>query len=127
MATTHARTCLILKLNSALSDVHRILPNVSIATRQTTQRLVIVIFSDAFNQDRSRTKSWESVQTVLTSLYVESTRIAYEEGRILLDVDVLLAGTDRSLRLEDNGFETVFRLNGGEPESVSILFTSPKI
>ena len=124
MATIYSRAILLLKLDDALGDVHRILPQIATATRQTTERLVIVFFSSAFNEDRSRTGSWDAVQTVLTSVYVESTRVAYEEDKILLDVDVLLVGTDQSIRTEETDWDAVFRLKEGEPKQLLTLHFS---
>ena len=115
MATTYSRTLLVLNLNQNLSDVYEVLPHVETAAYQTTVRLVIVLVSDAFNADKSRTESWDTVQSVLTSVYVEAARIAYRQDRILLDVDVLLAGKDKGLRLKEKekDWDVVLSLYGG--------------
>ena len=111
----YSQAILALKLDDP-SDVLSLLPFVTTAARQTTKRLLIVLFSDAFSErsSLSRTSSWDAVQTVLTTVYVESTRVAYEEDRILMDVDVLLKGLDEGVpQLQRDGWEAVFRLDAG--------------
>ena len=113
--TVYSQAILALKIDD-LSNVHTLLPSVAIAARQTTKRLLIILFSDAVSEGSnfSRTGNWDTVQTVLTAVYVESTRIAYEENRVLMGVDVLLRGLGASVpQLQQDGWEAVFRLNGG--------------
>lgn len=117
MASVLSRSILALR-HDDLSNVQRLLPFVSTATRRTTQRLLVILFSDAFDDDdtnSSRAASWDAVQAALTAVYVESARIAYEEDRILMEVDVLLRGTHTVVpQLRQDAWDTVFRLHEGE-------------
>jgi hypothetical protein len=62
----------------------------------------------------SHTECWDDVQRLLTYVYVQTTAVAQELDKILLQVDVLLRGFDEDLS-EDFGkdFEVVIRIEGG--------------
>ena len=100
-STTFSHSILVLELAN-LHDTHRFTSAISKATELTTDRLLIIIFCEAFNKDvnLSHTQSWPDVQAILTTVYVESTRIAQKANRILMDVDVLLRGLDSVVSLE---------------------------
>ena len=108
----------ILLLSPAnLHDVHRFLPAIASATERTTERLLIVIFSELFNRDSKLSHSgcWNDLQSILASVYVESTYVSHREDRILMDVDVLLRGFDSEVELDrKDGWEGIFRLEGGK-------------
>lgn len=78
----------------------------------------------------SHTECWDDVQRLLTYVYVQTTAVAQELDKILLQVDVLLRGFDEDLS-EDFGkdFDVVIRIEGDcipvpLPESVSSLRTA---
>ncbi|KAL5533106.1 hypothetical protein ACEPAF_4882 [Sanghuangporus sanghuang] len=114
MSATFSHAILLLK-PANLHDVHRFLPAVASATERTTERLLIVIFSELFNKDSklSYTGCWNDLQSILASVYVESTYVSHREDRVLMDVDVLLRGFDSEVLLDRNDrWEGIFRLDG---------------
>lgn len=62
----------------------------------------------------SHTECWDDIQRLLTYVYVQTTAVAQELDKVLLQVDVLLRGFDEDLS-EDFGkdFEVVIRIEGG--------------
>ncbi|KAH8117389.1 Nucleotidylyl transferase [Phellopilus nigrolimitatus] len=108
------RSILILKTDN-LHDVRKFSSAISKATRQSTDRLLIIIFCELLNADvhLSRTRSWRDVQTLLTCVYVEATRVSQDADRILMDVDVLLRGLDTEVPIQqEDGWQHVFRVDG---------------
>ena len=113
-----------------LSTPHFLGSVVTAAAIQTRHRLVIVLFSRHFNtshrprggigtvlgdvQTLSHTDTWDSVQRILTFVYVNATKAAQALNKVLMDVDVLLKGLDEDLdpHLGD-GIDIVFRVSGG--------------
>jgi len=113
-----------------LSTPHFLDSVVTAAAIQTRHRLVIVLFSRHFNtshrlrggidsvlgdaQTLSHTDTWDSVQRILTFVYVHATKAAQALDKVLMDVDVLLKGLDEDLdpHLGD-GMDIVFRVSGG--------------
>jgi hypothetical protein len=113
-----------------LSTPHFLGSVVAAAATQTRHRLVIVLFSRHFNtshrprggigtvlgdaQTLSHTDTWDSVQRILTFIYVHATKAAQALNKVLMDVDVLLKGLDEDLdpHLGD-GVDIVFRVSGG--------------
>ncbi|CAL1705139.1 unnamed protein product [Somion occarium] len=82
---------------------------IALAATKSAQQLRIVLVSSLFNPPPptrytgtssstdhgiSRTGQWDEVQRLLTYVYVQTTKVAQEMGKILMDVDVLLQGTD---------------------------------
>ncbi|KZT09636.1 Nucleotidylyl transferase [Laetiporus sulphureus 93-53] len=86
---------------------------ISTAARQTTANLRIILFSPSFNEatptsdaprggidlrsDRneySHAGHWHEVQRLLTFVYVQATKVAQDMGKVLMDIDVLLRGTE---------------------------------
>ena len=70
---------------------------VSVATAKTVKQLRIVLISSLFDADRDGpsalgTTRWDEVQSILTYVYVQATKVAQEMGKILMDIDVLLKG-----------------------------------
>lgn len=60
------------------------------ATRSTNDRLVIILYSPGFASQEDSRANWFEVQKILTWTYVESTAMAQEMDKVLLDTDVLL-------------------------------------
>lgn len=76
---------------------------ISIAASNTVKQLRIVLVSPVFNADQAEGRSalgtnrWDDVQSTLTYVYVQATKVAQEMGKILMDVDVLLKGEKDTL------------------------------
>jgi len=86
----YSTSVLIAKLPSP-SDYHLLESAIRNATRSTKDRLTIILHSPAFaNQENSRA-NWFEIQRLLTWTYVESTAIAQDMDKVLLDTDVLLS------------------------------------
>lgn len=113
--STLSHTILVLKLEN-LRDVRRYLSTIASATKRTTERLVIILFSALFNTDAklNHAGSWDEVQALLSTVYVEAARVAQETGRVLMDVDVLLWGFETEVSIaQRDGWQGVFRVEGG--------------
>lgn len=106
-----------------LSVPHFLTQVITTATTHTDNRLVIVLFSRHFNtpsassetlQGLSHTQSWDSVLRILTSTYMQATKVAWEANKITMEVDVLLKGLNEDLD-QDLGkdMDIVFRVSGG--------------
>ena len=75
------------------------------------------------------------MQAILTTVYVESTRIAQKANRILMDVDVLLRGLDSVVSLEkQDSWQHVFRTSKGalllrclSPQLISTSYGLPYV
>ncbi|KAF7974827.1 hypothetical protein HWV62_11187 [Athelia sp. TMB] len=77
------------------------------ATRETIERVTIIILSERFEPTASHKPSWGEVQELLTSLYILASKEAQALDKVLLDVDVLLKGPEKPLPLnlaDDIGF-----------------------
>ncbi|CCM06878.1 uncharacterized protein FIBRA_09186 [Fibroporia radiculosa] len=79
---------------------------IATATRNSTDSLRIVLYSHFFNDLHnpppdevdntgpvSHTEYWDEVQRLLTYVYVQATQVAQDTGRVLMDIDVLLKGS----------------------------------
>lgn len=106
---------------------------ISTATLLTKNKLVIVLFSPLFNVNRGNstypeslaathtsTGTWKDVQRLLTFVYVQAIKTAQENGKVLMDVDVLLKGLneadsekDLDSLVKDLQISVVFRVSGG--------------
>jgi len=98
------------------------------ATRQTTANLRIVLFSHLFDGQPSaeqgtfsHTAHWDEVQRLLTYVYVQATKVSQDMGRVLMDIDVLLKGTQEEI-LEQltAGSERIYCVAASE-ERLSLL------
>lgn len=117
-----SKSILILRLDD-LQSSHKFSKPIGIASGSTTDRLLIVIFCELFNKDKglSHTQTWNGVQRLLTFVYVEATRVAQQADRILMDVDVLLCGTDAIPNIRrDTKWDHVFHCD--ESEYRSLIF-----
>lgn len=83
-------TSILLANLSSPSDYHLLEAAIRNATRSTTDRLVIVLHSLAFDDQEDSRANWFEVQRLLTWTYVESTAVAQDMDKVLLDTDVLL-------------------------------------
>jgi pantetheine-phosphate adenylyltransferase len=118
-------------------------PAIAESTQLAHQQIAIVLVSPWFNgsQPLSRRKpgavpsglshagNWEIVQKILTFAYVQATAAAHAEGHILLDVDVVLQGTDTAIdsTLLSNA-KALMLLEGGLLyliSSICCVFNSP--
>lgn len=85
----YSASILIANLSSP-SDYHVLESAIRNATRSTKDRLTVILHSSAFaNQEDSGT-NWFEIQRLLTWTYVESTAIAQDMDKVLLDTVVLL-------------------------------------
>lgn len=86
-------------------------PAITDSTQLARKQIAIVLVSPWFNggQPLSRRKpgavpsglshagNWGAIQKILTFAYVQATAAAHARDQILLDVDVILQGTDMGL------------------------------
>jgi pantetheine-phosphate adenylyltransferase len=119
------RVLLIAHLSGDLTQNAHLSPAIRVAAAHSRVRLCVILVSKQFDGSipppGARTEPaishagrWDDVQRLLTFTYVQATAIAHEKGRVLLEVDVLLRGTDAPM-LEDLGsFDVLFRIQGGE-------------
>jgi len=80
---------LVANLPSPL-DYHNLESAIRNATRSTKDRLAIVLHSPAFSSRGAPKANWFEIQRLLTWTYVESTAVAQDMDKVLLDTDVLL-------------------------------------
>jgi len=93
---------------------------ISSVTQWTQERLVIVLASPLFDEPKPghnsnpipHSENWKEVQGLLTFVYVQATNVAQQQGKVLMEVDVLLKGVDEALPDDTaNGFDTLYRLH----------------
>jgi pantetheine-phosphate adenylyltransferase len=82
-------------------------PLIAHAARPTRKRVLILLLSPLFDPEEAkgginRIAKWHEVQRLLTFVYVEATRVAQAQGRVLIDIDVLLR-SQRQVVWEDVG------------------------
>lgn len=119
MASTVPNALLLASL-SDLSTPHFLSPVIITAASSAQKRLVIALYSPLFTSPNddvteppiSHTERWDDVQRLLTFVYVQATKAAQEMDKVLLEVDVLLKGTNEGI--PDFAVETdvVFRVQG---------------
>lgn len=121
--TPHSKSILAIKLSN-FNDVRKYLSVVATAAHRTTERLLIILCSELLNasEEYSHTEYWEEVQALLASVYVETSHIAQEADRVLLDVDVLLRGLDEDIYVEDIGWERTFLIAGGKQHRSPLVY-----
>jgi hypothetical protein len=73
-----------------LSDYHVLESAIRNATRSTKDRLVIILHSQAFVDQEDPQANWFEIRRLLTWTYVESTAVAQDMDKVLLDTGVLL-------------------------------------
>ena len=72
------------------ADYHILESAIRNATRSTKDRIVIILHSPAFSDQEGSRANWVEVQKLLTWTYVESTAVAQDMDKVLLDTDILL-------------------------------------
>ncbi|OCH93432.1 Nucleotidylyl transferase [Obba rivulosa] len=115
LQTDPVRRSVLLTTVSDLHEPPRFLTSATeFATKHTTENLRIIFISSLFNPPEistssppalqphqragiSRTEHWDDVQRLLTFVYAQATKVAQEMGKVLMDVDVLLKGTQEPL------------------------------
>jgi hypothetical protein len=85
----YSASILIANLQSP-ADYHFLESAIRNATRSTKDRLVIILHSPAFANQEGTRANWSEIQKLLTWTYVESTVVAQDMDKVLLDTDVLL-------------------------------------
>ena len=85
----YSASILIANLSSP-SDYHVLESAIRNATRSTKVRLIVILHSPAFAGQEGPHANWLEVQRLLTWTYVESTAVAQDMDKVLLDTDVLL-------------------------------------
>lgn len=119
-------TALLLASLPNLSAPHFLTSAITTAASLTRKRLVIILFSRHFNVSRkssshlgaqgvSHTEQWKNVQELLTFVYVHATKAAYDMGKVLMEIGVLLKGLNEDI--DDRlgaGIDIVFRISGGQ-------------
>ena len=101
------RALLLATLRNVDSAPHFLAGPIATAAAQAAQGLRIVLVSPLFDASSADyqshrptalgTRHFDRVQSVLTYVYVQVTKVAQEMGKILMDVDVLLKGEDEPL------------------------------
>lgn len=119
-----ADRALLLATLPSLDTPHFLGPVIQAAATSARERLVIVLFSRLFNDPLpssstvfrgiSHTERWHDVHRLLTYVYVQATKVAQDLDKVLMDVDVLLLGTDGEAPEDVGiGMDIVFRVAGG--------------
>ena len=85
----YSASILITNLSSP-SDYHVLESAIRNATRSTKDRLTVILHSPAFASQEEPQANWFEIQRLLTWTYVESTAVAQDMDKVLLDTDVLL-------------------------------------
>lgn len=75
---------------SSPSDYHVLESAIRNATRSTKDRLTVILHSPAFANQGDPNTDWFGIQRLLTWTYVESTAVAQDMDKVLLDTDILL-------------------------------------
>jgi len=121
----YARSLVVCSLADILRP-HFLEPIIQLASRSTRDHLVILLFSAEFENHLK----WNGVQKLLTWVYVQSTVVAQDMGKVLLDVDVFLRGivSSNGYDLPDAEFDVVYRFEGDKdvpepPERISRITT----
>lgn len=104
-----------------LSDCQSLNTVISEAASLTKDHLLIILFSPEFDTHSSdgkpisRTANWTLVQRLLTLAYVSATKIAQDNDRMLMRIDVILKGENDTIpyNLGDSA-DVLLRLENGE-------------
>lgn len=120
------RTLLILSVKGleGLLDPTYLKPAVTDAARRTKGHLRIIVFSALFNSESgiAPVHYWKEVQTFITGLYAEATRVAKERDNILFNVEVLLGDLEpeEGERHRDVSWDQVVVFNACESRIVRV-------
>ncbi|KAK7020496.1 CTP-transf-like domain-containing protein [Favolaschia claudopus] len=98
----------------SLAVPHFLATTIVHAAQHTRSHLLIVLLVDLLNPDRalSHTAHWNDVQQLLTFVYVQATKVAQDMNKILMNVDVLLLGSNDRLPELPVAPESVYRVEG---------------
>lgn len=102
-----AATLLLATLHN-LDVPHFLTPAIVAATTSAQYRLVVVLFSPLFD---THIGEWTQLQSLLTFIYVQATKVAQDLNKPLLDVDVLLRGMYDAV--PDIQADSLYRVQGG--------------
>ncbi|KAF7294815.1 CTP-transf-like domain-containing protein [Mycena indigotica] len=76
------------------------------AAQNTHKHLTIILVSPSFDL------SWNSIQQLLTFVYVQATKVAQDRNRILMQIDVLLHIPNTAIPESVSSPDVVFRVEG---------------
>ena len=85
----YSASVLIANLSSP-SDYHVLESAIRNTTRSTKDRLIVILHSPSFANQEVPRANWFEIQRLLTWTYVESTAVAQDMDKVLLDTDILL-------------------------------------
>lgn len=104
-----------------LSDCQSLNTVISEAASLTKDHLLIILFSPEFDTHSSdgkpisRTANWTLVQRLLTLAYVSATKIAQDNDRMLMRIDVILKGENDTIPYNlGASADVLLRLENGE-------------
>ncbi|KAF7305048.1 CTP-transf-like domain-containing protein [Mycena kentingensis (nom. inval.)] len=104
---------------SVINEIPVSLP-IAHAARSTQNHLTIVLVAASFDYH------WQSIQELLTFVYVQATRVAQDMNRILLQIDVLLHTPTDTLPHSISNPDLVFRVEGDTLELPPVLSAIPQ-
>lgn len=113
---TERRSGVFVAAVGSLDPPYHLEPAITAAVAATTETLVVVLVSPLFELPQtqasiSRTQQWDAVQRLFTYVYAQATRAAQDNGRILMDISVLLkASLSAELAIDMN---VCFLVDGG--------------
>lgn len=104
-----------------LSIPHHLAKPINLAAERTHERLTIVlqprVLDTTGNGGLSYTKSWNDLQSLLTFVYVQATKVSQSLDRVLMDINVLFLAAHQTLADEiGDGVDTLYLI--GEPHKV---------
>ncbi|KAI6109738.1 hypothetical protein F5141DRAFT_1116460 [Pisolithus sp. B1] len=131
-STDQLRRSLLIATLDSLDTPHYLGPSIISATAKSSETLVVVLLSPLFelrhvqgSEDAlaptakslvtpiSRTERWDDVQRLLTYVYMQATKVAQDNGRILMDLSVLLRGYEQPLPTDlADGMDMCFLVQG---------------
>lgn len=131
-STEQLRRSLLIATLDSLDTPHHLGPAIVSTAAKSSETLVIVLLSPLFELRHvpgsqgalaptakssvapiSRTERWDDVQRLLTYVYVQATKVAQDNGRILMDVSVLLRGYEQPLPADlAEGMDMCFLVQG---------------
>lgn len=96
-----------------LSIPHHLAEPISSAAERTHKHLTIAlqprVLDATGNSDFSYTKSWNELQSLLTFVYVQATKVAQSLDRVLMDINVLFLEAHQTLADEiGDGVDTLY-------------------
>jgi len=142
MQPAETKKSLLLATLDSLDTPHHLATAIATATAATTESLIIVLLSEYFELPHavecselvplppkhiSRTEKWDEVQRLLTYVYVQATKVAQDNDKVLMDVTVLLKHTLQADSVDlVAGVDMCFRVKGVDdmlslPESIRSL------